>query len=431
MIERRRRLLTVSRRFDHCDAQAPNGLSAVMVTIQDWAQRNGWQHESLGIAGHDVRTDDREVGWMNVERVAPGLFDRYYLDVCCERIWPALHGQHSELRARDWAPMAEVSRLVAKRIASSGLSDADQLWLHDFHVLPVAAALRKLGWRRPIGYFQHVPLALVTDSDLQRRLERWLQIPDVVAVQSQSDADAARALGVAGECIVVAPVPAVVSSHHPSPDGDIFGARRITLAGRVDPTKGHVIGMRAVARAAAVLGIATHVRIHAPPSRIRSEAYEKTLSEIRATATLVERALADLGGALELTEDPLPRRAMDELLAATDLLLIPSLADGMNLIAKEYVLLRGEQAHRLVLTPSVGARYSLPGAWVSRDASERAIADALVVALEASEREVEIRAGANTSALGAETPDDWMRSLTTALRNAYLDPDTPPEEVQP
>ncbi len=79
---------------------------------------------------------------------------------------------------------------LAKLVCSS-----DLVWVHDYHLIPLAAELRALGLTNPIGYFHHIPWpapevlgTLPGSTDLLRSIMDFT----LVGVQTERDADNLR-----------------------------------------------------------------------------------------------------------------------------------------------------------------------------------------------------------------------------------------------
>src|SRR5262249_38829512 len=84
--------------------------------------------------------------------------DSYYSRMCNETIWPLFHYFVGRLRFSDeaWASYVTVNDRFADTIAGLAAPGA-RVWVHDFHLALVPAALRS---RRPdleIGFFLHIP----------------------------------------------------------------------------------------------------------------------------------------------------------------------------------------------------------------------------------------------------------------------------------
>ena len=86
--------------------------------------------------------------------------DRYYNNFSNGVLWPLLHTMPELMKfdRRD----ARVSREVNVRMAASLqplLRPTDAIWIHDYHLMPLAACLRARGVKCPIGFFLHIPFA--------------------------------------------------------------------------------------------------------------------------------------------------------------------------------------------------------------------------------------------------------------------------------
>jgi trehalose 6-phosphate synthase len=86
--------------------------------------------------------------------------DRYYNNFSNGVLWPLLHTMPELMKfdRRD----ARVYREVNTRMAASLqplLRPTDLIWIHDYHLMPLAASLRARGVKNPIGFFLHIPFA--------------------------------------------------------------------------------------------------------------------------------------------------------------------------------------------------------------------------------------------------------------------------------
>ena len=75
------------------------------------------------------------------------------------------------------------------------LRAGDRLWVHDYHLIPFAEELRRLGVTQPMGFFLHIPLPppdLWRIVPCHRELMRALCAYDLVGFQTRTDADAFR-----------------------------------------------------------------------------------------------------------------------------------------------------------------------------------------------------------------------------------------------
>ena len=82
----------------------------------------------------------------------------YYDGFANATLWPLFH-HRIDLTAYDRAFGAGYAR-VNKRFAEAVrplIKPGDLVWVHDYHLIPVAQELRKLGVDNPIGFFLHIP----------------------------------------------------------------------------------------------------------------------------------------------------------------------------------------------------------------------------------------------------------------------------------
>ena len=84
--------------------------------------------------------------------------DEYYNGYANKTLWPLFH-YRTDLAAYDRA-YGEGYRRVNKRFAETLaplISPDDVIWIHDYHLIPLARELRELGVANRIGFFLHVP----------------------------------------------------------------------------------------------------------------------------------------------------------------------------------------------------------------------------------------------------------------------------------
>ena len=84
--------------------------------------------------------------------------DRYYNGFSNGVLWPLLHSM-TDLIQYDRTD-AQIYRDVNLRLAADVqalIGPDDLIWVHDYHLLPLPAALRAAGVSNPIGFFLHIP----------------------------------------------------------------------------------------------------------------------------------------------------------------------------------------------------------------------------------------------------------------------------------
>ena len=117
--------------------------------------------------------------------------DAYYLGYSNGVLWPVFHYRLdlADFDAGYIAGYRRVNQLFARKLKPM-LREDDIIWIHDYHLIPLAAELRALGCSHRIGFFLHIPLppplilAAIPGHDW---LIRALFAYDLVGFQSEAD----------------------------------------------------------------------------------------------------------------------------------------------------------------------------------------------------------------------------------------------------
>ena len=83
----------------------------------------------------------------------------YYNGFANRSLWPLLHFRMDlvDFSRETYAAYRRVNALFADELAPR-LRDDDLVWVHDYHLIPLAALLRERGVRCKLGFFLHVPM---------------------------------------------------------------------------------------------------------------------------------------------------------------------------------------------------------------------------------------------------------------------------------
>ena len=94
-----------------------------------------------------------------VTDLKPEDFDEYYNGFANRVLWPILHYRLdlAEFSRRDLSGYLRVNEHFADELAKV-LKPDDIVWVHDYHLIPLAKALRARGLHNRIGFFLHIPL---------------------------------------------------------------------------------------------------------------------------------------------------------------------------------------------------------------------------------------------------------------------------------
>lgn len=350
------------------------------------------------------------------------LAEDYYQGFSNSAIWPLYHNAVvTPTYHRDqFAAYCAVNEIFANRIAELAPPDAT-VWIHDYQLQLVPRMLRVLRPDVRIGFFLHIPfppIELLSQLPWRRQILEGLLGADLVGFQTEGAvtnflALVNRFLGlrVGGDRVeteeLTGPRTTLVRAFPIGIDADVYSAlaaredikkraveirkelgdpRKLILGvDRLDYTKGIDVRIRAFAelieerddddQMTILLQVAT-------PSRENIDEYRKIRDEVE---LLVGRVNGDLGGTgyrpVHYLHQPMDTEELVAMYVAADVMLVTPLCDGMNLVAKEYVVTRLNDDGALVLSEFTGAAAQLDQAWLVNpydvDGLKRALDDAL------------------------------------------------------
>src|SRR5690606_808315 len=192
------RLVVVSNRVALPGEARAGGLAvALQAALDDRARADGgglW----FGWSGridptHSGKLHLQEAGGIEYAPIDLSRSDHadYYNGFANRSLWPLLHFRMDlvDYSRETYAAYRRVNALFAEKLAPM-LRDDDLVWVHDYHLIPLAALLREHGVRCRLGLFLHVPMP---SSDLLAALPqpgRLFEGPaacDLVGFQTQRD----------------------------------------------------------------------------------------------------------------------------------------------------------------------------------------------------------------------------------------------------
>ena len=115
----------------------------------------------------------------------------YYLGYSNGVLWPVFHYRLDLARfdAGHIGAYRRVNQMFARQLMTQLLPD-DIIWVHDYHLIPLAAELRALGSTHRIGFFLHIPLPppqMLAAIPQHEWLMRALFAYDLAGFQSEAD----------------------------------------------------------------------------------------------------------------------------------------------------------------------------------------------------------------------------------------------------
>ena len=116
----------------------------------------------------------------------------YYNGFTNRVLWPILHYRVdlTEFSRRDLTGYLRVNDHFARELYEV-LGPDDLVWVHDYHLIPLASFLRKLGCANRIGFFLHIPWPgpeVASALPAYPKLLRAIGAYDVAGFQTETDA---------------------------------------------------------------------------------------------------------------------------------------------------------------------------------------------------------------------------------------------------
>lgn len=385
--------------------------------------------------------------------------DEFYYGYSNEVIWPLFHDLQNfcNFEPGYWQAYKQVNERYAEAIARSAQPD-DFIWVHDYHLMYVAQALRERGASRDLSrltFFLHIPFPpydIFAKLPQQQRLLRALLQFDLLGFQTRRDVrnfiqcvrrvmSETKIASRRDLQLVRFEKREIRVGHFPiGIDFDSFakGAKsetveqkaqrlRVTFPGcqlilgsdRLDYSKGIPERLRAFRTAleqyeelrSRVVLIQIVV-----PSRVEIPRYHEFKN-------LIDRLVGDINGRFSTsTWLPVQYRFRsldrDDLLAhyrGCDIAFVTPLKDGMNLVAKEYCACRVEQDGVLILSQFAGAAEQLkPDAVLVNPYDVEQMAEAIVNAFRMRETERAARMKRMRRVVREENVFWWVDSFLKA-----------------
>ncbi|WP_342723582.1 trehalose-6-phosphate synthase [Bradyrhizobium sp. B097] len=389
------KLVVISNRVAQFDPNIPQtgGLAAALEPVVErsgavWMgsleKRGGGTEQPLPLvktgAGHVARLDLPAADY-------PG----YYRGFSNSTLWPALHSLPERMSAseEDYGSYRKINDFMAR--AAFGLRDRDAFWVHDYHLLPLGADLHRLGIERPTGFFLHTPWPtpdMIERVPNHRELMKSMLEYDLLGFQTTRDLN--NFLACLHSHFGLKSKDGVVTSERGQtrlqkfPIGidpkqfaeylaadlspaeqekissllkNVEGAKLAIGVDRLDYTKGIDKRVEAFNQLLAAEPRSISLLQIAPPSRADVEEYQKYKDEVKNAINHVnaEHGTQDWSP-IHYENDAFSQAALARLYRAAHVGIVTPLRDGMNLVAKEYVVTQDpEDPGVLVLSKFAGA----------------------------------------------------------------------------
>lgn len=353
----------------------------------------------------DLKTAPFNTGDMQLIPVtlSEAEIEKYYEGFSNDTLWPLYHDVISppSFHRQWWDTYRNVNHRFA-HAAAKAAAPGGTVWIHDYQLQLVPQMLRLLRPDLKIGFFNHIPfppLEIFAQLPWRKQVIEGLLGADLIGFQRKGDASnfirIARKLTkvtTKGQLLYVpdagttryvraAAFPISIDSQgfntlaqSPSVQERAkeiradLGNPEVMMLGvdRLDYTKGirHRIKAYAELLKDGKLDPAkvTLVQV-ASPSRENVDAYQELRENVEILVGRINGEFGEIGNtAIHYLHHSYPPEEMAALYLAADVMLVTSLRDGMNLVAKEYVAARFDERGALVLSEFTGAADELTAA---------------------------------------------------------------------
>jgi trehalose 6-phosphate synthase len=460
------RLIVVSNRVSLPDNSAKRA-GGLEVALRPALQENGgvWLGWSGKIAsGCELQT--RSVRHKNIKYIVTDLskesFEEYYSGFANRVLWPILHYRLdlAEFARRDLSGYFKVNNHFAAELERIIERD-DVIWVHDYHLIPIADALRRRGHSNPIGFFLHVPLPppeILTSLPNHEKLIPLLMQYDVLGFQTDGDVQnfirylfsecnqlrqprvfetsgSQVTLSVNGQQTLIGSFPvgiqprafARVARHHQQSSmvkdlvTSLGGRDLIIGVDRLDYSKGLLQRLDAfnifLANHSEWHGKLTYLQI-TPTNRLEIPEYAELQGALEAAAGRINGRYGEVSWTpIRYVNRAYSRSMLAGLYRIARVGLVTPLRDGMNLVAKEYVAAQDpNDPGVLILSRFAGAANKLRSALLVNPSDAESVANALAQALAMPVAERRARHKDLYAAICEYDVHRWQREFLTALR---------------
>lgn len=401
-------------------------------------QLNMQQADGVTVATVDLAEDD---------------LDEYYNGYANKTLWPLFH-YRADLTAYDRA-YGEGYERVNRRFAETLrplIRRGDLIWIHDYHLIPLARELRKLGVKNRIGFFLHVPWPahqLIVTLPGHRKLVEAMFDYDLIGFQTAEYRQAFEEYVLAeagGERLAdgrwrafrqtveieafpigidAADFAAMTTSPKARRMRDIMTActvfRQLVVGvDRLDYSKGleeRFLGFERLLADNPDLRREVLMLQIAPVSREGVEAYQEIRGRLDSLSGRINGEYADIDWApVRYVNRNYRRDELAGIYSAARVGLVTPLRDGMNLVAKEFVAAqRPDDPGVLVLSRFAGAARQLKEAILVNPNSAEELAEAVKRALAMGKAERIRRWSALNENVQREDVTLWRDSFVAAL----------------
>ena len=456
------RLVAVSNRISVPKrGSVPGGLAVGLMTAMQ-ARRGlwfGWDGETVETASDDpavARKDGVTFASIDFDQAE---FRDYYLGFCNGALWPLFHYFVDGFRYNDahYEAYQRMNQRFARTLQPL-LEPDDLIWVHDYHLLPLAQRLREAGLRQPIGLFLHIPfpnIEVLRVLPVYGELLQAVLAYDVLGFQTETDRDAFRgavayvwgpqaltdeeSVTVGGRRVLTGVYPIGVdvdaiqreATESLATDSvkrmlaGLLGRRLMIGVDRLDYSKGLVERFKAYERF-----LETHPENQnrvsflqiAPLSRADVRAYAEIRRDLEQTTGRTNGRFADTDWTpIRYLNRNFPHDVLMGFMRSALVGIVTPVRDGMNLVAKEFVAAQDPaDPGVLILSTLAGAARELGSAVMVNPYDTRGMAHAIQHAFNMPLAERRERHQAMLEVLRRNSIEHWHTSFVDTLESLQV-----------
>ena len=379
----------------------------------------GWSGETVEHWTGEVKIEDRAGVTVGLVDLEPQDVDEYYNGYANKTLWPLFHHRIDLTQyERSYGEGYErVNRRFAEVLAPLIQPD-DVIWIHDYHMIPLAMYLRRQGLTNRMGFFLHTPWParqlLVTLPHHRRLVEslfhfdlvgfhthEWCDLfVDYVVTERQGELFGHGGLECFGRRLQTGVFPIGIDVEgFLSARNSTLGTRtydrmaasaafRSMIVGvdRLDYSKGleeRLLGFEQFLQDNPSMRGEVFLLQVTPISRDDVDSYQDIRARLDAMAGRVNGAFADMDWQpIRYLNRTYRRDQLAGIYRAAKVGLVTPLRDGMNLVAKEYVCAQDpEDPGVLILSRFAGAAEQMGEALLVNPYSREELSEAINKAL--------------------------------------------------
>ncbi len=385
----------------------------------------------------------------------PSDYEGYYNGHANSVLWPLFHyfPSYAEYNVKAYEQYKAVNVLFADTLLKS-LRPGDTVWIHDYHLLPLAALLRKEQPELNIGFFLHIPfpsfeLFRLLPKMWQEEMLKGLLGADLIGFHTIDYSahflqTVQMVLGLDNERHIihydnrlikvdVFPISIDYKKFHGAYDDEKVASLRSSLkhkmrdtkiifsVDRLDYTKGVHNRLKAyeyfLQQNLSYHGKVVFI-IVIVPSRDTIQKYADRKQVIDQMISQINSQVGNIHWQPVIYQyNNLAFEEMMALYTACDLALITPLRDGMNLVAKEFVASRKDKRGVLVISEMAGAARELTDALNINPNDTIEMAEKIKAGLEMSEEEQGLRISAMQHRIAHYDVQTWAEDFMTELHS--------------